>query len=230
MNSVSQTEDSTAHQQAKGRSAGSRKLRRSLAWWSRWLHIYLSMFGAATILFFSATGLTLNHPDWFFDESSAQESGEMDAAWLNLDSPPPADWDEYDFGHQVAQLKVAEYLRSEFQLRGTVSDFLAFEDECEVTFQSPGYAATARIDRASGDFTIDILANDLVTLMNDLHKGRHTGEAWSIVIDVSAILGVLVGVTGFVLIFFLKLRRRPGLIAGFVGAVLLLGFCYFASI
>lgn len=187
------------------------------------------MFGAATILFFSATGLTLNHPDWFFDESTVQQSGKIDAAWLNLDSPPPANWDEYDFGHQVAQLKVAEHLRSEFQLRGTVSDFLSFEDECEVTFQSPGYAATARIQRASGDFTVDILANDFVTVMNDLHKGRHTGNSWSIVIDVSAILGVLVGVTGFVLIFFLKLRRRPGLIAGLIGAVLFVGFCYLAS-
>ncbi len=28
----------------------------------RWLHIYLSMFGLAAVLFFSATGITLNHP------------------------------------------------------------------------------------------------------------------------------------------------------------------------
>ena len=33
---------------------------------ARWLHIYLSMFGLAAVLFFSVTGLTLNHPDWFF--------------------------------------------------------------------------------------------------------------------------------------------------------------------
>jgi uncharacterized protein len=31
----------------------------------RWLPIDLSMFGLVAVLFFSATGLTLNHPDWF---------------------------------------------------------------------------------------------------------------------------------------------------------------------
>ena len=29
----------------------------------RWLHIYLSMFGLAAVLFFSVTGITLNHPN-----------------------------------------------------------------------------------------------------------------------------------------------------------------------
>ena len=213
---------------AATRNTVSKRFRRSLAWWSRWLHIYLSMFGAATILFFSATGLTLNHPDWFFEESATQVSGSMDANWLNLDVPVPEDWDEYDFSHQVARLEIAEFLRREFNLRGTVSDFLAFEDECEVTFQSPGYTATARIDRATAEFTLDVMANDFVTIMNDLHKGRHTGDTWSVVIDVSAVLGVLVGITGFVLIFFLKLRRRPGLIAGIIGGVLFVGLCFFA--
>lgn len=210
------------------RKTASKRFRRSFAWWSRWLHIYLSMFGAATILFFSATGLTLNHPDWFFAESATQLSGSVEVAWLNLDVRPPDDWDEYDFSHQVSRLEIAEFLRSEFGLRGTVSDFLVFEDECELTFQSPGYAATARIDRPTGEFTLDVMENDLVTIMNDLHKGRHTGETWSIVVDVSAVLGVLVGLTGFVLIFFLKLRRRPGLIAGIIGGVVFVGLCFIA--
>ena len=33
----------------------------------RWIHIYLSMFGLAAVLFFGVTGLTLNHPEWFLD-------------------------------------------------------------------------------------------------------------------------------------------------------------------
>ena len=43
----------------------------------RWLHIYVSMFGLAAVLFFSATGVTLNHPDWFFGEAqrSSQSAG-----------------------------------------------------------------------------------------------------------------------------------------------------------
>ena len=52
----------------------------------RWLHIYLSMFGLAAVLFFSATGITLNHPDWFFGEArrSVQAQGTIDPKLLHL--------------------------------------------------------------------------------------------------------------------------------------------------
>lgn len=186
------------------------------------------MFGSAAILFFSITGLTLNHTEWFFDESTTQLSGALDVGWLNVEAAPPANWDEYDYSHEVSRLEVAEYLRREFGLRGTVTDFLAFEDECEVTFQAPGYSATSRIDRESGDFTIDVISSDFVTVMNDLHKGRHSGSAWSWVIDISAILGTLVGLTGFILIFFLKLHKRAGLITSFVGLAVFAWLCFVA--
>ena len=205
--------------EARPQSGFRRKLHRFVASWSRWLHIYLSLFAFATVLFFSVTGLTLNHPDWFFDERTVEEQGQLDKAWLNVDTPAPAEWDEFDFGHQIAKLEVAEYLRSTHGLRGSVSDFLAFETDCEVTFQSPGYAATARIDRGSGEYTVAVTANDLVSVFNDLHKGRHSGGAWSIVIDVSAILSSLVSVTGFLLIFYLKVRRFSGLVTSLVGTI-----------
>ncbi|TWU48005.1 hypothetical protein Poly59_48490 [Rubripirellula reticaptiva] len=197
-----------------------RRVRRLLASWSRWLHIYLSMFGSAVVLFFSITGLTLNHSDWFFAEHATKISGTMPREWLNVDAPAPPGWDEYDFSHQIYRLEVVELLRSEHRLRGKVTDFLAFEDECEVTFQSPGYSATARINRSTGEYAVDVLSSDLVTVMNDLHKGRHSGEVWSWVIDVSAVIGTLVGLTGFVLIFFLKLRRRSGIALAVLGAAM----------
>ena len=196
-----------------------KRMRRILASWSRWLHIYLSMFGLAVILFFSITGLTLNHPDWFFDEQTIQSTGSLNTQWLNQPGSPPADWDEYDYSHEISKLEVAERLRAEHSLHGSVTDFLAFEDECEVTFQGPGYAATARIARESGDYTLDVTANDFVTIMNDLHKGRHTGTVWSWTIDASAIIGTLVAMSGFILIFFLKLRRRTGIITAVSGTV-----------
>src|SRR4051794_4386469 len=55
----------------------------------RWLHIYLSMFGLAAVLFFSVTGLTLNHPNWFFGEAErrVQAEGRLDPKWLHVDAP-----------------------------------------------------------------------------------------------------------------------------------------------
>lgn len=142
--------------------------------------------------------------------SAKRISGQLDSEWLNRSASPPQDWDGNDFSHQVAKLEIAEYLRSAHRLTGIVSDFLAFEDQCEVTFEGPGYAATARIQRRTGKYDLDVTANDLVTMLNDLHKGRHTGFVWSLCIDATAIVGTLVSVSGFVLIFFLKLRRFGG--------------------
>ena len=62
----------------------------------RWLHIYLSMFGLAAVFFFSATGITLNHPDWTFGqmERKRESKGQVDLHWLSRDfkasAPAPA--------------------------------------------------------------------------------------------------------------------------------------------
>lgn len=192
-----------------------------MATWNRWLHIYLSMFGLAMILFFSATGLTLNHSDWFFQERLVQLTGSLPTKWLRTGGAPPADWDETDYSHDVDKLAIAERLRATHRLRGTVSDFLAFDDQCEVTFQGPGYAAVARVDRQSGDYLIDVAENDIISRLNDLHKGRNTGRAWSWVIDVSALVGVLVALSGFLLIFYVRLRRRKSLVTALVGTAVM---------
>ena len=49
------------------------------------LHLYLSMFTFGTLLFFSVTGFTLNHNDWFGgDEERVTEiAGVFDLSWLS---------------------------------------------------------------------------------------------------------------------------------------------------
>ena len=39
--------------------------RKSLAWWVRWAHVYVSMIGFLALLGFAVTGLTLNHASYF---------------------------------------------------------------------------------------------------------------------------------------------------------------------
>ena len=65
-----------------------------------------------------------------------------------------------------------------------------------MTFKGPGYAADAFIDRETGHYTVTQSYHGLVAILNDLHKGRDTGPAWSILIDVSAILLTLISLTG----------------------------------
>ena len=179
-----------------------------------WLHIYVSMVGLAAVLFFSLTGITLNHPDWFFAGSERQEQaeGDLDVKWLR---------GEPDRSGEVAKLEVVESLRHRHGIRGALADFRVEETECTVTFKGPGYAADAFIDRESGHYNLTQTSHGFVAVINDLHKGRDTGPVWSVVIDVSAVVLTIISTTGLILIFFLKLRRVPGLIVGVLGAAAL---------
>ena len=106
-----------------------------------------------------------------------------------------------------------------------MADFRVDENECTVSFKGPGYAADAFIDRASGHYNVIQTEHGFVAVINDLHKGRDTGPVWSAVIDISAVILTVISLTGLVLIFFLKLRRRPGLIVGLVGAAVIVAIC-----
>lgn len=183
----------------------------------RWLHIYLSMFGLAAVFFFGITGLTLNHPDWFFAESerTAKAEGRLDARWLHLDTRGDRD----DPARQVAKLEVVEHLRKAHGIHGALAEFQVDDAQCLVTFKGPGYAADVTIDRESGRYEVNQTLHGVVAVLNDLHKGRDAGPVWSVVVDVSAVLVTLISLTGLVLLFYLKLRRVPGLVVALVGTV-----------
>jgi hypothetical protein len=59
----------------------------------------------------------------------------------------------------------------------------------------------------------------IVAVMNDLHKGRDTGQGWSWIIDFSAIFMSLVSLTGLTLLLFIKKRRGNGLIVALIGVI-----------
>lgn len=163
------------------------------------------MSSFAILLFFAVTGLTLNHTDWFGDhQSTRQLKGVVAVPWLRPD---------------VQKLEIVEQLRRAYVIRSAITEFRIDDAQCAVSFKGPGYSADAFIDRASGSYEFNETTMGLVAVLNDLHKGRDTGRVWSAVIDVSAILMVLVSVSGMVLIFFLQKRLLSGLLAVLAGAL-----------
>ena len=177
---------------------------------SRWLHIYLSMASFGILFFFAVTGLTLNHVDWFANQQrTIQVRGAIDVKYVS---------------ENVAKLEVVEHLRNAHGIRGAVKDIRVEDRDCSIAFKGPGYAADALIDRATGRYELTETRMGLFAVLNDLHKGRDAGEAWSMLIDVSAVLMTLVSLTGLLLIFFLQKKRSSGLLAALAGAVL----CYLA--
>lgn len=183
---------------------------------ARWLHIYLSLFAFATMLLFSVTGLTLNHPEWFGAGEATTEdlAGMLDPALLG---DPAADPD----GLRIDQAAVAAAIRAAHRVSGMQEACRMDDRECTLSWKGPGYAADAVIDRRTGRYALAVTRHGVVAILNDLHKGRDTGAAWSLVIDVTAVLLTLVALTGLALIFFIRRRRVPGLITAVVGTAIL---------
>ena len=149
------------------------------------------MFSLLLILFFSATGVTLNHPDWTFGgvEKQQQFSGNL-----------PANWNA---GGKADALTIAEFLRAKHGLHGTASDFQYQAGAGGLSFRAPGYSADVQFDK-SGEYSVSVDAQGALAVANDFHKGRDSGTAWSWVIDVSGVFLVIVALTGLGIMLFLR--------------------------
>ena len=183
--------------------------RRRVAKATRWLHIYGSMVSLALVLFFSITGVTLNHQEWFPGAAGTVErQTTVNPAWLTVSG-----------GDGVDRLQVVEHLRTGEGLRGALADLRVDDATVEVVFKGPGYAASALIDRRSGRAAITESRMGLVAVVNDLHKGRDSGAAWKWAIDVSAVLLVFISLTGLVLLWFVHKHRAAGFILALAGTL-----------
>ncbi|NCI47975.1 PepSY-associated TM helix domain-containing protein [Sediminibacterium soli] len=184
--------------------------KRQLALLSRWLHIYLSMVSFAILLFFAVTGLTLNHADkWGGETKTRTEKGRLNAQWVNRQDT-----------NTIAKLEMVEYLRKTHRIKGAVTEFRIDDRECTVSFKGPGYSADAFVIRETGEYELNESRSGLIGIINDLHKGRDSGGAWSVIIDLSAILMTLVSLSGIILICFVRKRRFSGLVLAVMGLLL----------
>ena len=172
----------------------------------RWLHVYTSMVSLLVVLFFAATGVTLNHPDWLASERTEEVSGTLPASWKTSRG---IDW-----------LTVAEYLRTTHGVHGTVADRTEDERQGALTFRAPGYSADCFIDIATGSYRLTVSYQGAVGVLNDLHRGRDAGRAWAWLIDAVSVFLTLLSVTGLGLLWYLKKIRARALLTMVAGCAL----------
>ncbi len=180
---------------------------------SRWLHIYLSMVSFAIVLFFSVTGLTLNHPTWFGGDKQVivKNKGKLNVKWVN--NPDT---------NKIAKLEIVEFLRKAYQVKGAVSEIRIDDEEISVSLKGPAYSCDAFISREDGTYEVSEVKMGIMAVMNDLHKGRDSGKGWAWIIDISAAFLILVSLSGLILLCFIKKKR----VAGFVTLAIGLLICY----
>lgn len=177
--------------------------------WSRWLHTYLSMISFIVLLFFAATGFTLNHTDWFGNKPVIKKyTGALNTKWVKTKDTA-----------SVAKLDIVEFLRRENGIKGAVSDLRIEDNDISVSFNGPGYAADIYIDRNNGKYKITETRFGLIAILNDLHKGRDAGKGWGIMIDIVAVFMILVSLTGIIMMCFMKKKRSNGLLLTVIGFI-----------
>ena len=187
------------------------KWKRNTHKWARNIHVYTSMIALLVVLFFGFSGITLNHPTWTLGDgvNSRKESGTLPVKVTTSEG-------NVDF------LAVSEYIRETYDVAGHVDSYDVVNGKGSIAYKNPGYAADLFFDVTTAEFELRIDEQGWVGVMNDLHKGRDASSTWKWVIDISAAFLVVVSLTGLLMQFFLRKRRRSALISAVVGAAVAL--------
>lgn len=81
------------------------------------------------------------------------------------------------------------------------------EYEWVLDYQRPGGISTVVLDIEMGTLSLEQVDDGLVALINDLHKGRHSGAVWRVLIDLIAVLCIFFSVTGLLLLWVHAKKR-----------------------
>lgn len=152
---------------------------------------------------FAVTGITLNHAASIPGRPQIQTvEGHLPAAVLAAVAR------QADASEQVPAA-LRRWLISEKQLYlPPVRSREWSGEELYLAMPQPGADAWLSLDMASGEVLYERTDRGWVAYFNDLHKGRYTGLAWMIFIDVFAVACVVFSFTGLLLLLR-QTRQRP---------------------
>lgn len=169
------------------------------------------------VLFFSVTGVTLNHPEWTFGEREVQSkfTGKLTPGFVENGK---VDW-----------LKVVEQLRASHPVKGVAGDMRVDGNEGSLTFKAPGNVSDCFFNVETGEYDLSITTQGVIGVLNDLHRGRDSGQPWAWLIDLSGILLVFISCTGLAILFYLKKSRVVGVTLAIVGTVLVTVLAFAAA-
>ncbi|AIJ47846.1 PepSY-associated TM helix domain-containing protein [Comamonas testosteroni] len=183
------------------------------AYWLKKLHEWHWISSAICLigmLLFAVTGFTLNHagqieskpkvesrdaqlpPELLEKLQQAQKQGLLAAGKDAVGMPADVD------GWLAQQIKVSA--------KGFAVEWS--EDEAYVPMPRPGGDAWLRVDLKEGSVEYEKTDRGWISYLNDLHKGRNTGGAWSLFIDIFAVGCLVFCITGL-LILKMHAQRRP---------------------
>jgi hypothetical protein len=183
----------------------------------RW-HGYLSAFAFLVLIFFSATGILLNHPDWLTSDGgtprtltttiplsaikAAQKTQNAGAALGNLAA------------HNLSLL--GSFGSADIEANAALLRFDGVKGSSDVTMNLDTGKVLARLSPA-----------DPVTMLDDLHRGKNAGAAWQLFIDISGVVILVLSLLGYILFFAMRFRLRTSLLLTFGSLALVVALFVF---
>jgi hypothetical protein len=157
---------------------------------SRLIHVYVSMTLLSLLLFFSVTGITLNHPEWFRDSKADVVERALMIDLSMIKNPPLTPL-------QIVNVSTAIEQKLSVSLNNTILE--SSQDELFFSIKRAGKNTAITLDLVSGELFFEETDYGWWALMNDLHKGRNTSVFWGWIIDITSLLCILFALSGFIL-------------------------------
>ncbi|HEY9091367.1 PepSY-associated TM helix domain-containing protein [Parasphingorhabdus sp.] len=192
--------------QANSAIVGRKRKKRVSSFWVKQLHTWHWMSSAICLigmLLFAITGITLNHA------GAIEGAPQVQTVEKELPAPLLDSISEIEGGDAVpvpGVLNAWAQTQLEINLSGRPVEWS--DDEIYVALPKPGGDGWVSFDRINGAVIYEATDRGWISWLNDLHKGRDTGAAWSWFIDIFAVACIIFCLTGFFLLQ-LHARHRP---------------------
>ena len=179
--------------------------RQRRGYWLRTLHQWHWISAAVCLvgmLLFAATGITLNHAARI--EATPVVTHVNDTLPAALLKALAARTD----GNAELPAAVVAWLRDTHGIVAGAREAEWSEDEVYLSMPGPGRDAWLSIQKADGALEYERTERGTLAWLNDLHKGRNTGAAWSWFIDLFAVACIVFTLTGLFLLWLHGRQRR----------------------
>lgn len=171
-------------------------LRRLLTW--HWISSAFALFG---MLLFALTGFTLNHAGQIPASKQVVTINEQLADELLQPLR------EAQLSEALLPAELLDWLSSQHELSLPAGQPEWSEFEVYLSLPRPGGDAWLSVDLESGELLYESTDRGWIAYLNDLHKGRNAGQAWSLFIDFFALVCVVFSLTGLA-VLWLHARER----------------------
>ena len=189
---------------------------------ARLIHVYVSMALLTLLLFFSVTGITLNHPEWFSSHQANVIEKEQTISQIGALAITESEMSA------TQQQLITDEVEKVFAISLQNIKPELMSGELFYSIKRAGESTSVAVDLETGDAFFEQTHYGWWAVLNDLHKGRNTSNFWGWIIDLSSVLFIIFAITGFILAMPQKRFHRTLIVS--LGSTLLaiISIIYFA--